>query len=106
METDALTLTWKAPPTLDLTNIDPDISNYTVYVEVNGIHAWTDTVTETEYTFTGIPGEMIDSCQVYTFSVSAWNVVGEGNRSVGVEGYFANGISTHSYDNYYSNCNL
>ncbi len=83
METDAIILTWEAPPTLDLTGIHPDISNYTVYIELDSSRFLRDNVTETEYTFTG---QMLDPCSVYQFSVSAWNVVGEGSRSERVEG--------------------
>ena len=80
--------------------MDPDISNYTVYItNTNAGNTGTVSVTEldgngvveTEYTFTGLPGEDPDPCHVYQFSVSAWNVVGEGERSGPVEGWFLGG---------------
>ncbi len=91
METDAITLTWEAPPTLDLTGIHPDISDYTVYIELNSSHFWWDNVTQTEYTFTSLPGQTANPCHIYQFSVSAWNVVGEGSRSDRVQGHFDGG---------------
>ena len=96
----AIKLTWTPPFTLDITDVDPDISNYTVYItntntSKNGTVSVTkldeNGVVETEYTFTGLPGEDPDPCPVYQFSVSAWNVVGEGERSGPVEGWFLGG---------------
>ena len=96
----AVFLGWKGPPTLDITDVDLDISSYTVYI-TNTNTGNTGTVSvaeldgngvvETEYTFTGLPGEDPDPCHVYQFSVSAWNVVGEGERSEPVEGWFLGG---------------
>ena len=94
-------LSWTPPFTLDITDVDPDISNYTVYItNTNTSNTGTVSVAEldesgvveTEYTFTGLPGEDPDPCHVYQFSVSAWNVVGEGERSDPMEGYFVRGI--------------
>ena len=93
-------LTWTPPFTLDITDVDPDISNYTVYIiNTNTSNTGTVSVTEldesgvveTEYTFTGLPGEDPDPCHVYQFSISAWNVVGEGERSEPVEEWFLGG---------------
>ena len=91
---------WDSPVTLDITDLDPDISSYTVYItNTNTGNTGTVSVTEldesgvveTEYTFTGLPGEDPDPCHVYQFSVSAWNVVGEGERSGQVEAWFLEG---------------
>ena len=66
-------LTWTPPPTLDLTNVDPDISFYnvcsTILNEVSCIE-----VQNTEHSFTNTRIRI-------EFSVSAVNVVGEGNAS-------------------------
>ena len=57
--------------TLDNTCVDPDISSYTVYItntntSKNGTVSVTELdgngVVETEYTFTGLPGEDPDPC--------------------------------------------
>ena len=96
----AIKLTWTRPFALDITDVDPDISSYTVYItNTNTSNTGTVSVTEldengvveTEYIFTGLPGEDPDSCHVYQFSISAWNVVGEGERSEPVEGWFLGG---------------
>ena len=92
MNTTAIWLSWEAPPTLDITDVDPDISNYTVYITntscYTGIINQT-TVLGTEYIFTRPPGEE-DPDPWYKFCVSAWNVVGEGERSEPVDGTFIN----------------
>ncbi len=73
----AVSLTWMAPPTLDLTDTDPDIDNYTVYItNLNTNQNWLVTVGETEYNFANT-----SRSHDYQFSVSAWNAVGEGERS-------------------------
>ena len=98
----AIKITWTPPFTLDITDVDPDISSYTVYITNTNTGTVSVTkldesgVVETEYTFTGLPGEDPDPCHVYQFSVSAWNVVGEGERSGPVEGWFLGGIRTTS----------
>ena len=71
-----INITWESPPTLDLTDIEQDIHQYTVYI-ANRSTNWTDRITETGYS---LPIG-VDDCNYYTFSVSASNKVGEGNRS-------------------------
>ncbi len=88
-----IVLTWEEPPTLDLTDIDPDIDPYTVYItNLNTSQSLSVNVTETKYIFTGLQGEtLLNPCSVYQFSVSAWNVVGEGEMSEPAEGHFIDG---------------
>ncbi len=92
-------LTWEEPPTLDLTDIDPDIDPYTVYItNLNTSQSLSVNVTETKYTFTGLLGEtVLNPCSFYQFSVSAWNVVGEGGMSVPAEGHFIDGKYIATY---------
>ncbi len=73
----AVSLTWMAPPTLNLTDMDQNIDNYTVYItNLNTNQNWLVTVGETEYNFANT-----SRSHDYQFSVSAWNAVGEGERS-------------------------
>lgn len=66
-------LNWTPPPTLDLTDVDPDITHYnvcsTILSEVSCM-----SVQGTEFSFANIRIEI-------EFSVAAVNVVGEGNAS-------------------------
>ena len=64
-------LFWEAPESLDITDIDPDISNYKICTNFSGVCINT---TELEHVFPSvrIPIE---------FSVTAINVVGESNAS-------------------------
>ena len=64
-----LSFEWKAPFTLDITDVDPDIQFYTFQESLTGISV---NVTEV--------GDFVFPTVAVTveFSVSAWNVVGEG----------------------------
>ena len=107
-----LHLIWDPPSTLDIIDVHPDISNYTVYItNVNTSNSAMVTVNETdingvvktEYTFIGLPGEdPVDPQHMYQFSVSAWNLVGEGEESEPVYGHFTEGlqITKNSIHNY------
>ena len=68
-------LTWQAPPTLDISNVDPDISHYNVCTTFSqtGGQSCSD-VQETEYSFLNVRVAL-------EFSVSAVNVVGQSNVS-------------------------
>ena len=87
-----LILRWNPPFTLDLTHVDPDIVGYTVYYKNldTGMTEAVD-VNETEFSFTGLPGEVTDPCHVYEFRVSAWNVVGESDSSTVLRTSFRGG---------------
>ena len=64
-------LIWNAPFTLDLTNIEPDITSYTV---CNNLTSNCVTTQEREYTFPNL-------CDPIMFSITAQNIVGEGSAS-------------------------
>ena len=87
-------LRWNAPFSLNITNVDPDISNYTVFItNLNTSRNGSETVagTETEFVFTNLPGEDQNPCHVYAFTVTAMNLVGEGNSSEAVLGNIRGG---------------
>ena len=67
-------LFWEAPESLDITDIEPDISNYRICNNLSGVCINT---TELEHVFPNvrIPIE---------FSVTAINVVGESNASIAI----------------------
>ena len=67
-------LLWEAPESLDITDIEPDISNYRICTNLSGVCSNT---TEFEHVFPNvrIPIE---------FSVTAINIVGESNASVAI----------------------
>ena len=65
-----LELSWMPPFTLNITDVEPDISTYTV--RVNG-----STHMNTSKTHLTVDRP----CFTTTYSVSAWNAVGEGNKT-------------------------
>ena len=68
-------LSWDKPFSLDITDIDPDISHYKVcYSPVNSNKSQCVLVNKTEFTFLNVDVPLL-------FTVSAVNVVGEGNIS-------------------------
>ena len=71
MEDSHRTLVWDAPHTLDITNVAPDIRFFTVQENVTGSSM---DVTETEYSFPNLAVPI-------GFSISAWNIVGEGETT-------------------------
>ena len=73
----AIRLYWNPPFTLDITNVDPDISGYTVSITNNNTKVTREkNVTKPEFLF------QEDLCDVYySFSVRAWNLVGKGEKS-------------------------
>jgi hypothetical protein len=77
-------LTWGAPPSLDLTGIDPDIMNYEISVFLNETgESENFTTLHTEYTYLVRQIHSADLChdQDLEFSVLALNVVGRGSKS-------------------------
>ena len=69
--------------------MEPDIHTHTVYItNVNTSERWTENVTGTKFIF---ERKNPDPCHNFTFQVTAWNVVGEGQRSKLVEGFFLGG---------------
>ena len=64
-------LFWEAPESLDVTDIEPDISNYRVCINFSGVCI---NKTDLEHIFPNI-------CIPIEFSVTAVNVVGESNAS-------------------------
>ena len=65
-------LFWEAPESLDITDIEPDISNYRICTNLSGVCINT---TELEHVF---PNVRI----TIEFSVTAINVVGESDASI------------------------
>ena len=75
----AIRLYWDPPFTLDITNVDPDISGYTVSITNTNTNVTSErNVTKPEFLF---QEEGYDPCHVYLFEVSALNPVGVGNTS-------------------------
>ena len=78
-------LSWSAPSTLNLTNIEPDIQHYVV--SVHNTHTGHNSsesviVSTTEYLRSPNTSELgRDICKEIEFRVRAVNVVGEGNQS-------------------------
>ena len=69
-------LTWNPPDTLDITNIDPDIGYYQVCYNLSTELTCTNvsSVGEREFKFSNVRVPLL-------FTVTAFNVVGEGNES-------------------------
>ena len=93
----AIRLQWSPPFTLDITDTDPDISEYIVHVRnINTNQSLEVNTTELQFNFTGLPGEnKPNPCHIYTFSVSAVNVVGEGGISDPLQDCFPGGQPVH-----------
>ena len=75
---DAVTLTWTPPFTLDITDINPDIAGYCVDVVSSTSSATLHSecgINVTEFTYLRRPGS---ACTVYIFAVIPVNVVGNG----------------------------
>ena len=92
---------WDVPFTLNITHVEPDIAHYTVYVRnVNTSRTAAINVTRPEFAFTGLPGDVPDPFTLYEFHISAWNVVGEGEKSGPVQASFLNrGLMSFFYVN-------
>ena len=89
----SVTISWTAPFSLDVTDVDPDIWYsvliYNVTDEPTAIPC-TDciNITETHYTFTP---DYPSPCQEYIFSVIPLNGAGQGETSHNVSGYTIDG---------------
>ena len=70
-------LRWDAPETLDITNVDPDIQNYQICYNLSAAEMTCTNVSsegEREFKFSNVRVPLL-------FTVSAFNVVGEGSAS-------------------------
>ena len=81
MRNHTIQISWDPPETLDLTDIEPDISHYIVRIRSNSSNSFqeeTITISETEYIFR-LRG--IDQCMPYEIMVTGVNLVGSGANS-------------------------
>ena len=67
-----LSFSWRAPFSLDITGVEPDIKFYTFRESLTGSSG--NVTAEEEYVFPNV-------AVTVDFSVSAWNVVGEGTQA-------------------------
>ena len=89
-------LRWDAPFSLDITGVEPDISNYIVFiVNLNTNKSNSVILTSTEYEFTNLPGETPNPCYIHSFTVTAINMAGEGNSSEPVLRSIREGMYIH-----------
>ena len=76
----AIHLNWEPPFTLDITNVDPDISGYTVSITNTNTNVTSErNVIKAEFLFQ--EEENDTHYGYYSFSVSALNPVGVGEKS-------------------------
>ena len=93
--TTVIFLTWDAPPTLDITGVDPDIS-YCVDISVVTVANNTEStplttncsVYTTKFNFT-MDYPNTSTSVIYEFRVTPWNGAGEGPASAPVSGFFS-----------------
>ena len=86
-------LCWDAPFSLDITGVEPDISNYTVFIiNLNTSRSGSETVNGTGFEFTNLLGEEPNPCYIHSFTVTAVNLAGEGNSSEPVLGNIREGM--------------
>ena len=82
-------LTWNAPPSLDITGVDPDIW-YRVDIAVDNITLSTyDDINVTEFNFTMDDHNGTNTSLIYEFRVTPINGAGNGRTSAPVIGYFS-----------------
>ena len=86
-----ISVSWRAPWSLDVTGVDPDIWYSVLIQNVTDENnptpiSCTDctNITETVYTFTP---DHLSPCHVYNFSVTPFNGAGQGESSDNVAGY-------------------
>ena len=68
------TLSWDEPFSLDITGVDPDVNHYQVCYNISAEVSQCMRVNQTEFTFVNVRVPLL-------FTVSAVNVVGEGNAT-------------------------
>ena len=91
--TDAICLTWKAPPTLDITGVDPDVSYivsvYAVADSSGSSHLTHNfSVCTPEFNFT-MDYPNTSTSVIYEFRVTPRNGAGNGPSSAPVYGFFS-----------------
>ena len=73
---------WKAPPSLDLTDIDPDIMHYEISVFDNKSGQTENYIVNgNNFTYYVHPAYGSDLCQQLEFNVLAINAVGKGSKN-------------------------
>ena len=72
-----ISLTWEPPFTLDITEIDPDITGYCVDVTSSMI-SHLECVNKTEFSYPVPPDA---GCNTYSFTITPINIVGHGESS-------------------------
>ena len=78
----AIDLIWRPPPSLDLTDIDPDIMHYEISILNNKTGQIENFVVNgTNFTYYVHPAHGSDVCQQLEFSVLAVNTVGRGSKN-------------------------
>ena len=78
----AIQFTWGAPPSLDLTDIDPDIMHFEISIFHNKTGQTENFVVNgTNFTYYVHPAHGSDLCQQLEFSVLAVNAVGKGSKN-------------------------
>ncbi len=87
-----ISLTWTPPFSLNITDVDPDITGYCVGV-VNStsslvIHSQCG-ITDTQYNYTVSPRST--PCDTYTFTVTPVNIVGNGTSASVTQGILPSG---------------
>ena len=81
-DTGVTTIMWEPPFTLDITNVDPDITGYRIYKWTSDGLVPIANRTATNFTFS----DAIPCINGSNYLVSAFNPVGEGNRSEEITG--------------------
>ncbi len=77
-----ISLTWTPPFSLDISDVDPDITSYCVGVVNSTYSLVIDSqcgITDTQYNYTVSPNDTV--CDTYTFTVTPVNIVGNGTSA-------------------------
>ena len=81
-------LTWDAPPSLDITGVDPDIW-YCVDITVDNITLGNSSVNISKFNFRMGDYNDTNTSVIYKFRVTPINGAGDGPQSAPVTGYFS-----------------